>query len=319
VIILLNIYNTNLENGNFEEVTEITKGCWINLKKPTEEEIQAVCQKVNIERDFIGYALDYEEKPRIDQEEKDGTTLFIIDIPNVKKTEQGFLYYTIPLGMIVVRDDFFITVCLEDSKIIDGFKSGKYKSFSTFKKSRFILQILYKNAEYYLSYLKRINKEKELAENVLKKSMKNKELLKLQDIQKSLVYFETSIKANELVMEKTLKGKYIKLYEEDEDILEDAIIENRQAMEMSQIYTNILKGTIEVYGSIISNNLSGVMKFLTSITIFLAVPTMISGFWGMNVPVPFAENPWGFVAIIGFSAVLTIIIAIWLKKKDMLN
>ena len=316
---MINIYNTNTSNGELEEIQEIRKGCWINLENPTQEEISKLCKEINIEQDFISYALDYEEKPRIDSEDEDGTILFIIDIPTVKKKEEGFSYYTIPIGMIVVRDEYFITVGLEDSVIIDAFKKGKVKSFSTFKKSRFILQILYKNAEYYLNYLKRINQEKEIAEKSLNKSMKNRELLKLLDIQKSLVYFETSIKANELVMEKTLKGKYIKLYDEDEDILEDAIIENRQAMEMSQTYSNILKGTMDVYGSIISNNLNGVMKFLTSITIFLAVPTMISGFWGMNVPVPLAQNNNSFLAIVLFSVFLTGIVAVWLKKKDMLN
>jgi magnesium transporter len=308
-----------METGRLEEVKNVEKGCWINLENPTDEEIIEICNKVNIEQDFIRYALDYEEKPRIDQEDKDNTTLFIIDIPTVKKSDTGFSYYTIPLGMIVVRDDMFITVGLESTQVIERFKRGYIKNFATYKKSRFILQILYENAVYYLMYLKRLNKEKEITETTLKKSMKNKELLKLLDIHNSLVYFETSLKANELVMEKTLKGKYTKLYEDDEDILEDAIIENKQAMEMSQIYSNILKGTMDAYGSIVANNLSGVMKFLTSITIFLAVPTMISGFWGMNVPVPFAENKIAFIGIVLFSVLITGIIGMWLKKKDMIN
>jgi len=319
VIVLINIYNSDIQSEELKEIQEIKKGCWINIEKPTEEEISRICREINIEQDFIRYSLDEEEKPRIDQEDRDGTTLFIVDVPTIEKTEEGFSYSTEPLGLIVVRDEYFLTISLDKTIIMENFKRGKIKGFSTFKKSRFILQILYKNAEYYLNYLKRINQEKEIAEKSLKKSMQNKELLKLLDIQKSLVYFETSIKANELVMEKTLKGKYIKLYEEDEDILEDAIIENRQAMEMSQVYTNILKGTMDAYGSIISNNLNGVMKFLTSITIFLAIPTMLSGFWGMNVPVPFAQNNFGFIGIIIFSLILTILVGIWLKKKDMLN
>ena len=318
-MVLINIYSSNLENGKLEETEEIKKGCWINLENPTEQEIVEVCEKTQIEQDFIRYALDYEEKPRIDLEDKDDTKLFIIDVPTVKKIENGFSYYTIPIGMIVVRDDIFITVSVESNQIIEKFKKGNIKNFSTFKKSRFILQVLYENAVYYLMYLKRLSKEKQLTETLLKKSMKNKELMKLLNIQNSLVYFETSLKANEVVMEKTLKGKVIKLYEEDEDILEDAIIENKQAMEMTQIYSNILDGTMEAYGSMISNNLNAIMRFLTSITIFLAVPTMISGFWGMNVPVPFAENGLGFWAIVLIAAILTGIVGIWLKKKDMLN
>ena len=316
---MINIYNTNLETGKLEKTEKIEKGCWINLEKPTDEEILEICNKVKIEQDFIRYALDYEEKPRIDIEDKDSTKLFIIDVPTVKKKKGTFSYYTIPIGMIVVRDDIFITVSIETNQIIENFKNAKIKGLTTYKKSRFILQVLYENASYYLTYLKRLSKEKELAEETLKNSMKNQELMKLLNIQNSLVYFETSLKANEVVMEKTLRGKIIKLYDEDEDILEDAIIENKQAMEMTQIYSNIIEGTMEAYGSMISNNLNVVMKFLTSITIFLAIPTMISGYWGMNVPVPFATNPIAFWGLIVFSIILTVAVGVWLDKKDMLK
>ena len=189
----------------------------------------------------------------------------------------------------------------------------------TYKKTRFIFQILYLNSSYFLTNLKQINKETEIAEYILKNSMKNKELLKMLSLEKGLVYFTTSLKSNELVMEKTLKGKIIKLYDEDEDILEDAIIENRQAIEMAKIYSDILNGTMEAYASIISNNLNTVMKTLTSITIVLAVPTMISSFWGMNVQIPFQNNPFGFVIMIFVSVVLTLLVTWLLKKKDMLN
>ena len=149
--------------------------------------------------------------------------------------------------------------------------------------------------------------------------MKNQELLKLLSLDKSLVYFTTSIRSNEAVMERTLRGKIIKLYDEDEDILEDAITENKQAIEMSKIYSDILNGTMDAYASIISNNLNGVMKFLTSITIILAVPTMISSFWGMNVALPFENSPFGFLIMILIAVFMTILITIWLKRKDMLN
>ena len=224
-----------------------------------------------------------------------------------------------PLGMIVVRDDFFLTVSLKRNKVIESFEKRKIKNFQTYKKTRFIFQILYLNASCYLTYLKQINKETEIAEYILKNSMKNKELLKLLNLEKGLVYFTTSLKSNELVMEKTLRGKIIKLYEEDEDILEDAITENRQAIEMAQIYSNILTGTMDAYASIISNNLNGVMKFLTSITIILAVPTMISSFWGMNVALPFEKSPIGFVIMVAIAIIMTLAATWWLKKKDMLN
>ncbi len=175
------------------------------------------------------------------------------------------------------------------------------------------------NSSYYLNYLKQINKETEIAEYVLKNSMRNKELLKMLSLEKSLVYFTTSLKSNELVMEKTIRGKIIKLYDEDEEILEDAIIENRQAIEMAQIYSNILNGTMDAYASIISNNLNGVMKFLTSVTIILAVPTMVSSFWGMNVNLPFQNSAMGFGIMLIISVVLTAIVTWWLNKKDMLK
>ena len=149
--------------------------------------------------------------------------------------------------------------------------------------------------------------------------MKNKKLLKLLSLEKSLVYFTTSLKSNELVMEKTMRGRIVKLYEEDEDILEDAIIENKQAIEMAKIYSDILNGTMDAYASIISNNLNRVMKYLTSITIILAIPTMVASYWGMNVPVPLQENPWGFPIILAFSIIIAIIATIWLNKKDMLR
>ena len=171
----------------------------------------------------------------------------------------------------------------------------------------------------YLNLLKKINKETEIAESVLKNSMKNKALLKLLSLEKSLVYFTTSLKANEVVMEKTMRGKIIKLYEEDEDILEDSIIENKQAIEMAKIYSDILNGTMDAYASIISNNLNGVMKFLTSITIILSIPTMLASFWGMNVPVPMQNSPWGFGILILVSLIISLIATLWLNKKEMLK
>lgn len=316
---MLKIYNTNLETNKTEEIKEFKKGSWISLVNPSEIEIKKVCESVNIQEEFIRDALDFEEKARIDQEEDDGTTLFVVDVPIIEKNEENDVYTTMPLGMIVVRDDYFITVSLRKNKIIEGFEKGKIKNFQTYKKSKLIFQILYLNSSYFLTYLKQINKETEIAEYILKNSMKNKELLKLLSLEKSLVYFTTSLKSNELVMEKTMRGKIIKLYEDDEDILEDAITENKQAIEMAKIYSDILNGTMDAYASIISNNLNGVMKFLTSITIVLAIPTMISSFWGMNVNLPFQNHKFGFLIMLGISLALTLFVTWWLKRKDMLN
>ena len=316
---MLKIYNTNMETNKLEEIKEFRKGSWINLVNPSENEIKRVCESINIQEDFIRDALDYEEKARIDEEDDDNTILFVIDVPVIEKSEDNDIYSTMPLGMIVVRDDFFITVSLRKNKVIEDFEKRKIKNFQTYKKTRFIFQIFYLNSSYFLNYLKQINKETEIAEYILKNSMKNKELLKLLSLEKGLVYFATSLKSNEIVMEKTMRGKIVKLYDDDEDILEDAIIENRQAIEMAQIYTNILNGTMDAYASIISNNLNGVMKFLTSITIVLAIPTMISSFWGMNVKLPFEDSPLGFVIMVLIAVVLTLAVTWWLKRKDMLN
>ena len=317
---MLKIYKTDIQTNKFAEIKEFEKGSWINLVNPTENEIKKVCENLKIQDDFIRAALDNEEKARIDMEEDDGTILFIVDVPIMEKIkDESDLYSTMPIGMIVVRDDFFITVSLKKNKVIQSFEKTRMKNFQTYKKSRFIFQILYMNASFFLSYLKQINKETEIAEYILKKSMRNKELLKMLSLEKGLVYFTTSLKSNELVMEKTMRGKTIKLYEDDEEILEDAIIENKQAIEMAKIYSDILNGTMDAYASIISNNLNGVMKFLTSITIVLAVPTMISSFWGMNVGLPLQNSPYGFAVMIVISIILTLLVTLWLKKKDMLD
>ena len=316
--IMINIYYTDSDNGNTKLVKDYIKGSWINMISPSEEEIKEVCDNLNIKDDFIKYSLDYEEKARIDIED-DGTMLFIVDIPIIEKENDSEIYTTMPIGMIVVRDDYFITVSLKNNSIIKEIENKVYKNIVTYKKSRLIFQILYQNAATFLNLLKRISKETEIAESVLKSSMKNKELLKLLNLEKSLVYFTTSLKSNEVVMEKTLRGKIIKLYDEDEDILEDAIIENKQAIEMSKIYSDILNGTMDAYASIISNNLNGVMKFLTSITIILSIPTMVASFWGMNGEVPMQNNKLGFLIIMIFSVLSAIIAMIWLKKKDMLD
>ena len=316
---MVKMYNTDIVTNEFKEVKEYIKGTWINMVNPNDKEIQEVCENVKINDQFIRDALDFEEKARIDQEDDDQTILFVVDVPIIEKSEGTEIYSTMPIGMIVVRDDFFITVSLRKNKIIEDFEKRKIKDFQTYKKSKLIFQILYLNSSYYLSYLKLINKETEIAEYILKNSMKNKELLKLLSLEKSLVYFTTSLKSNELVMERTLRGKIIKLYDDDEDILEDAITENKQAIEMAKIYSDILNGTMDAYASIISNNLNGVMKFLTSITIVLAIPTMISSFWGMNVNLPFQDSKLGFVIMIAISAILTLVVTWWLKKKDMLD
>ena len=316
---MFKMYSTDLETNITEETKEYKKGNWIKMVSPSDDEIKTVCENIGIQEDFIRYALDSEEKARIDVEDDDNTILFIIDTPIIEIESGTKVYSTMPIGIIFVRDDYIITVSLNKNPIIEDLVEKKIKYIVTYKKSRMLLQIFYSNSEMFLSLLKKLNKETEIAENVLKNSMKNKELLKLLSLEKGLVYFTTSLKSNEVVMEKTMRGNLIKLYDEDEDILEDAIIENKQAIEMARIYRDILTGTMDAYASIISNNLNGVMKYLTSITIILAIPTMIASYWGMNVPVPLQENPFGFVLIVVFSILIGVIASLWLKKKGVLD
>lgn len=315
---MVKMYNTDMNTNVTSETKIFQKGNWINMINPTKDEIDLICEAVNIESDFITYSLDAEEKARIDIED-DGTILFIIDVPVSEEENGNVVYSTMPVGLIFVRDEYLITVSLKETSLITKMEKLTQKSLATYKKSQFLFQVFYENASMYLSMLKIINKKTELLEKTLKKSLKNEDLMKMLNIEKSLVYFTTSLKSNELVMEKTLRGKIIKLYEEDEDLLEDSIIENKQAMEVAKTYSDILNETMDVYASVISNNINDVMKILTSITIILAVPTLIASIWGMNVPVPFQYNPNGFVLLIAISIIVTLLTMIWFKKKDMLS
>lgn len=309
---MIRIYCSS-EDGTLKQIENFTKGCWVNLTDPTEEELQTVVDELKIVPDFVKDPLDSEEKARIEIDE--GQTLIIVDIPVISIEEESVLYETIPLG-IIITEDHVVTICLKRNSVIRDFEKSRIKTFFTFKKTRFVFQLLFRIATYYLRYLKQINKQTEQIESQLHRSMKNSELFSLLNIQKSLVYFTTSLKSNEVVMDKLLKGNVIKMYEEDQDILEDVIIENKQAIEMANTYISILGGMMDAFASVISNNLNIVMKFLTSITIVLAIPTMISSFFGMNVPVPMGNHPNAFIVILLVAVSMSSITGyIFAKKK----
>lgn len=308
---MLTIYLSPQAN-EVRQIDQIEKGCWINLINPTEEDINLVVQATGIFVDFIRYPLDDEERPHVEFE--DNLLLTIIDVPIQINTGAG--YDTIPLG-IMQTDNYIVTVCLHDLSMINDFHQKKVRGIATYKKTRFLFQILYRNASLYLKYLREIDKKSTELELELHKSMRNKELIKLLNLEKALVYFTTSLRSNETVLEKLLRGKVVKMYEEDEDLLEDVIIENKQAIEMANIYSNILSGTMDAFASIISNNLNIVMKFLAIVTIILALPTMVASFFGMNVPVPFQNSPHGFAFAVVISAVLSVAGIYYLAKKDI--
>lgn len=309
---MIKIYKS--QETTLDEIDEITGGCWINLTNPTEKELEEVSEKTGLYMEFLKAPLDEEESSRLEID--DDQTFIIVDIPVTDTERKSVQYYTIPLG-IILNESLIVTICLKENRALEDFILRKVKTFYTYKKSRFILQILYRIATYYLLYLKQIDKTSHVIEEKLHKSMKNKELIQLLSLEKSLVYFSTSLKANEITLEKMLKLDIIQKYPEDQDVLEEVIIENKQAIEMANIYSNILSGTMDAFASIISNNLNIVMKLLASITIVMAIPTMISGFFGMNVKVPFADSPFGFGIIIAIAAVVSLL-AVWiLAKKDM--
>lgn len=312
---MLHIYLSQAD-GTLKEISEVTNGCWISLVDPTEQEMEQVWSLLNLDPDFILDALDEEEIPRIERE--DQYVWIIVDIPVIiGERNNSVLYDTLPLA-IIVATDYFVTVTLKENPIIDEFVQKKVKDFYSFKKTRFVLQLLFVIDSYYLKYLKRINKKTNEIEEALHQSLRNQELYSLLGLNKSLVYFTTSLKANELVMEKMLRNKYFRMYEDDEDLLEDVIIENKQAIEMAHIYSNILSGMMDAFASVISNNVNIVMKFLTSITIILAIPTMIASFYGMNVPLPMQETHYGFGVIISVSILLATLIGYIFARKSYL-
>ncbi|MFR4250383.1 MAG: magnesium transporter CorA family protein [Christensenellales bacterium] len=293
----------------------IEPGCWVHVVNPTQEELNQLLEATHVDRDFLVAALDEEERSRVETE--NGQTLIVVDTPTIELSEkEGIINSTFPLGIILTEDNIF-TVCLKDSSVLQDFTNNRVKSFSTKKKSRFILQILYRNAAKFLVYLRQIDKKSTEIEGELHKSMKNKELIAMLNLEKSLVYFSTSLKSNEAVLERLMRMEFIRRYPDDTDLLEDVIIENKQAIEMCTIYRDILSGTMDAFASVISNNLNIVMKLLTSITIILTIPTLFASLWGMNVPVPFQNAPWGFAVVCGLSALTSIITAIVMFRKKL--
>ncbi|NFA18550.1 magnesium transporter CorA family protein [Clostridium botulinum] len=315
---MIQIYKSQSEfDPSLKPIDSIENGCWINIVAPSEEELILVSKKTGISIDFLKAALDDEETSRIDIE--DDAILVIVDIPFTEMEENSLTYDTYPLA-IIHTDKLLVTICLKNSKIITDFANARIKSFFTFKKSRFILQILNRISTYYLLYLRQIDKKSLMIEKRLHKSMKNRELIQLHSLEKSLVYFSTSLKANEITLEKMLKLEMMQKYEEDKDVLEDVIIENKQAIEMTEIYSNILASTMDFFASVISNNLNIVMKVLASVTILMAILTIISGIFGMNVMLPLSDdNPHAFSIVMMLTLGICFIVAFILYKKDMFN
>lgn len=307
------------ENNYLRELTldTLEKGAWIQLSNPTNEELGRVCSLCGVPHDFMMSALDDEERSRL---EFDDNSLLVVANTPLQLSDNNF--DTRPLG-IIITIDYFITVCREQCDVFHAFGSEKASSFDTAKKTRFLFQVLYGIADLYLRRMKEINKLSDRIERALRQSMKNKMLFQLFELERSLVYFTTALKDNGIVLKKLLRMRKNPIYqhllcvfEEDEDILEDAIVENEQAGEMVDMHRDVLTGMMDAFASVISNNLNIVMRNLTVITIILAIPTMVASFWGMNVPVPWADNMFGFCFIIVIALLLTVGASFMLLKKD---
>ena len=294
-------------------------GCWINLVRPSSEEVTHVLAVTGVEEDFLRAALDPEESSRVEVEEEQ--TLLIVDIPTLEESnveqDESKIFGTLPMGIIVLPNTV-ITVCLQDTNVLRGIAQNKVRDIHTAMRTRFVLQILLRVAGLFLRNLRMIERDFTKIERRLYDSLKNEELIQLLGLSKSLVYFSASLKGNEVTMEKMLRGRILKLYEDDRDLLEDALIEIRQAIEMAGIYSSILAGTMDAYASVVSNNLNIIMKVLTVITIIMTIPNIIFGFYGMNIggnDLPLAY--WWWVPVI-IAAIGCVGAWVFMKRKDLL-
>ncbi len=309
---MMTIYKSS-DNG-LNVTDSIEDGIWINLVTPTELEIQQASDALSVDVDFVRAALDEEERSRIELDEESGNVLIVVDIPLVEFKRDSVVYETYPLG-IVYTSTGVLTVSLKETIVIKNFANSNVKTFYTYKKSRFVLQILYRNAALFLKHLKQIDRHSNNILSKLHKTMMNKELIQLMELEKSLVYFSTSLRANELVIEKLLRYDFIKKYPEDYELLEDIITENKQAIEMAKIYSDILSSTMVALTSLISNNINISLKLLSAIVSTVGIPLIITGFMSMNMPNPLQGSALGFWLIIALCVFLCTGLLYYLFKK----
>ena len=310
---MINFYKTS--EGELVKLDSPVTGSWINVVDPTPEEIAYLTEEIEIFPDLINYSLDLDEMPRIERDEDEGHTFILLRIPHFQGENVDVPYATIPLGIILV-DGVVVTVCRHETDILKPLLNGKYRGLKTGKRYRFVLYLFLETALRYLSHLRDINKATESLEDQLQKSTRNREVLELVKYQKSLTYFATALRSNEVMMERVQRMKLFNQYEEDADLLEDVITENQQAIQMTGIATEILSGMMDAFASIISNNLNGVMKGLAALTIILNLPTIVASFYGMNVKLPGEEHPLAFLTVLGLAVGLTAIATFIFYKRD---
>lgn len=310
------IYRT--DNQVITEFNEMAAGSWIDLINPTADEAQLIAEKLDIDIDDVTAAIDQEEKTRIDLQ--DGYTLIVVDVPSVEVRNEQRAYTTIPLGIILAQD-VIMTICSEDTPVLQIFRDNKAKEFSTKKRLRFVYQILYETSLSYQRDLRYIEKKRTEIEERIADIEDEADLINLHQLESTLVYFATSLQGNGNVLNRLTRYKRLRQYPEDIELLDDVIIENQQALEMTNIYRDIIDGTRELLSTIMDNRLNTVMKHLTSITLILAIPTMISGMYGMNVDgkyMPLARTAHGFGIIGIIILVMCVILYFILRKMKML-
>jgi magnesium transporter len=306
---MLTIYKTT-EQG-LEQLDSMANGAWVKVVDPTQEEIQKLVNW-GIDVDYINYSLDFDEMPRMERD--DDYTFILVRIPH-RQPESDIPYITIPLG-IMIKSNFIVTICRYDKDMFKVLANGKYRLLKTAKRYRFTLYIFLETATRYLTHLREINRSTEAIEDQLQKSTRNREVLELLKYQKSLTYFATALRSNEVMMERVQRTQIFNYYEEDQDLLEDVLTENQQAIQMTNIATELLAAMMDAFASIISNNLNAVMKILAAITIIMSLPTIVSSFYGMNVDLPFQTLPFAFWLTVGISLLFIGIAAMIFYRRD---
>lgn len=297
------------------ELDSPVTGTWIHVVDPTPEEIAFLTEEIEVHPDLINYSLDLDEMARIERDDDEGYTFILLRIPHFQGESVDIPYATIPLGIIIV-DGVIITVCRHETDVLKTLTNGKYRGLKTGKRYRFVLYVFLETAVRYLAHLRDINKRTEALEDQLQKSTRNREVLELVKYQKSLTYFATALRSNEVMMERVQRMKLFNQYDEDADLLEDVLTENQQAIQMTSIATEILSGMMDAFASIISNNLNGVMKALAALTIILNLPTIVASFYGMNVALPGEGHPLAFLTVLGFAISLTAVATFIFYKRD---
>jgi magnesium transporter len=307
---MLTIYKTT-EHG-LEQLETMANGTWVKAIDPTPEEIQKLVDW-GIDAEYINYSLDLDEMPRIERD--DDYTFILIRIPH-RQPNDDIPYITIPLG-IMIKGNMIVTICRYDKEMFKVLAEGKYRLLKTGKRYRFALYIFLETATRYLTHLREINRMTEAIEDQLQKSTRNREVLELLKYQKSLTYFATALRSNEVMMERVQRTQIFNYYEDDQDLLEDVLTENQQAIQMTNIATELLAAMMDAFASIISNNLNGVMKILAALTIIVALPGTVGTFFGMNVPLPLSDtSPASFFTILGLSIALSALATFIFYRRD---